>query len=843
MHHIVPSFGLYWLLKGTKTIHMRKVGMLTLAWVLIGFTLKAQTGRIRLKVEDSENRKLAAVTATLLRTKDTGIVKVELSDGEGQVDFQKLTPGAYTVALTSTGFQPLQSPIVTISADQPVKDLGALQMQPASKNLEAVTITSRKPFIEQKIDKMVVNVDAAVTNAGSTVLEVLEKSPGITVDNDGNISLKGKQQVLVMMDGKPTYLGPTELANLLKSMPSSLVEQIEIMTNPSSKYDAAGNSGIINIRTKKNKQYGFNGSINLAYTQGRYWRSNDNFNLNYRNGKFNFFANGSYSKWNSFQDLEIKRTFVDPQTGVKDAVFEQVTHMRNISDNYSLKLGADYFLSKKTTLGVVATGLRNPERFSSNGLSFLMNGGGNTDSVVQANSHNDNIWKNGTVNLNLRHRFDSTGKELTADLDYAAYNSRTAQTFTNTTFDPKMNMLHEENLRGDLPVTIRIYTAKMDYTQTLGKAKIETGVKSSYVNTTNAANYFIVSNGGETVDYGKTNMFDYKENINAAYLNYSRQFGKLGVQAGLRYEYTWLEGYQHGNPQRSDSLFQRNYGNLFPTLFLSYEAGKNHQWGFNIGRRIDRPAYQDLNPFLFFLDNYTYQAGNPYLRPQYTNNVELSHTFKGFLTTTLNYSHTKDFHTETFEQVELPNGEMGYATIVRQGNIGRRDNAGISVSAQIPVQKWWTAIVYTNFNYSKFRGDLNNETVDVEASTLLLNINNQFKFKKGWSAELSGFYRTKGAEGQILINPLGQASAGAAKQVLKGKGTMKLSLRDMFYTNKVSGNINFQNTQAYFRNVRDTRQITVSFLYRFGKPIKGAPQRRNGGSGDEQNRVKMGNNG
>jgi iron complex outermembrane recepter protein len=822
---------------------MRKVGILTLAWIFLSLTLKAQTGRISLNIEDPEHRKLQAITATLYRAKDTAVVKVELSDRDGKVSFQRLPMGTFTLTLSGTGFQSWSRSGIGLTEGQSELDLGAIRLKTASKELETVTVTAKKPLIEQKIDKMVVNVDAAVTNGGATVLEVLEKSPGITVDNDGNISLKGKQQVLVMMDGKPTYLGPTELANLLKSMPSSLVEQIEIMTNPSSKYDAAGNSGIINIRTKKNKQYGFNGSVNLAYTQGRYWRSNDNLNVNYRNGKFNVFGNASYSKWNGFQDLEIKRTFIDPQTGAQDAIFEQLTHMRNISDNYSMKLGADYFLSQKTTLGVVATGLRNPESFASNSTSNLMNGGGQTDSVVQANSYNNNTWKNGTLNLNLRHRFDSTGKELTADLDYAGYKARTYQTFTNTTFDPKMDMLHEENLRGDLPVTIRIYTAKVDYTENLGKAKIETGLKSSFVNTTNAANYYLVANGGETIDYSKTNMFNYRENINAAYFNYNRQFGKFGLQAGLRYEHTRLEGYQYGNPQRPDSSFQRSYGDLFPTLFVSYEASKNHQWGFNIGRRIDRPAYQDLNPFLFFLDNYTYQAGNPYLRPQYTNNVEVSHTFKGFLTTTVNYSHTKDFHTETFEQIQLPNGEAGYATIVRQGNIGKRDNAGVAVSAQIPVQKWWTAILYTNLNYSKFSGELNNEMVDVEATTLLLNINNQFKFGKGWSAELSGFYRTKGAEGQILINPLGQASAGAAKQILKGKATLKLSARDLFYTNRVSGNINFQNTQAYFRNVRDTRQVTISFLYRFGKPIKGQPQRRGGGSGDEQNRVKMGNNG
>lgn len=805
--------------------------------------MKAQSGKLTLRVEDADQKKLESVTASLLRLKDSGLVKTELSDKEGQVIFLNLQNGSYFLVLSSSGFTKNSTGKIDITPEKQDHNLGTVRLSAQAKELEAVTVTAKKPFIEQKIDKMVVNVDAAVTNAGSTLLEVLERSPGITVDNEGNISLKGKQQVLVMMDGKPTYLGPVELANLLKNTPASSVEQIEIMTNPSSKYDAAGNSGIINIRTKKNKQYGFNGSVNLAYTQGVYWRTNDNFNLNYRNGKLNVFANGGYSKWNSFQDLDIKRTF--REAGSKDitAIFEQETRMRNINDNYTMKIGADYFLNKKTTIGFVTTGLRNPEDFRSTGLSYLKDGQAITDSVVQATSANTNTWKNVTANVNLRHRFDSTGRELTADLDYARYSSNTNQVFNNSTYDPDMNLLHEENLRGYLPVTIAIYAGKMDYTQPLGKGKIETGIKSSFVNTTNAANYYVVKDFGETVDYSKTNKFDYEENINAAYVNYNRQFKKFGLQAGLRYEYTSLSGHQYGNPIRPDSSFSRGYGNFFPTVFISYQASKDHQWGLNVGRRIDRPAYQDLNPFLFFLDNYTYQAGNPFLRPQYTNNIELSHTYKGFLTTTLNYSRTIDFHTETFEQAQLPNGDQGYATIVRQGNIGQRDNAGIAISAQVPVQKWWTAILYTNLSYNKFRGELNNEMVNVEATTVLLNVNNQFKFKKGWSAELSGFYRTKGAEGQIMINPLGQASGGVAKQILKGKATVKLNVRDIFYTNKVSGDINFQNTSAHFSNVRDSRQGTVSFVYRFGKPIKGMPQRRNGGAGDEQNRVKMGNNG
>jgi hypothetical protein len=213
-------------------------------------------------------------------------------------------------------------------------------------------------------------------------------------------------------------------------------------------------------------------------------------------------------------------------------------------------------------------------------------------------------------------------------------------------------------------------------------------------------------------------------------------------------------------------------------------------------------------------------------------------------TTTVNYSYTKDFQTETFEQEKLPNGDDGYATIVRQGNIGKRQNAGISVSAQVPVKKWWTAILYTNFNYSKFNGVLNTEVIDIEASNIMFNMNNQFKFDKGWSAELSGWYRTKGVEGQIMLEPFGQLSVGGSKQIMKGKGTVKLNVRDILYTQQVEGNINFNNTEAYFKNRRDTRVVNLSFMYRFGKQINGSESRKkSGGAGDEQNRVKVGNNG
>lgn len=823
---------------------MKKI--LTLAALIITLASHAQMGKGKITgtVIDGSQKTIEAATIALLKAKDSSAVKFSVADKDGKFVFENISNGKYFVSISAIGHEKGFSPAFEISDNNLSVQLKTIELIPQSKSMNNVVVTAKRPFIEQRIDKMVINVESSITSAGSSALDVLEKSPGVTIDKDGNISLKGKQSVMVMMDGKPAYLSGADLVNYLRSLPSTAIDQIEIMTNPSAKYDAAGNSGIINIKSKKNKQVGFNGNATVNYQQGIYARTNNSLNLNYRVGKVNWFANFSVNKNNNLNHLDILRKFKDPNNGDINAIFQQGTSMLNQNWFNSSKIGADFFVSKKTTVGFVASGFINPGTFKSISTSYLEDAHSVVDSIVYAESHQKENWKNGSVNLNFRHQFDSTGKELTADLDYITYRQTQGQNFFNNTYDPNWNLEHVETLRSNLPVNVDIYSAKVDYTQPIGKdAKLETGLKSSYVNTNNHAIYFTETSNGELPDYSKTNNFLYKENINAAYISVNKQYKKFGAQVGLRYENTSYSGKQYGNPTRTDSSFKNNYGSLFPTLFLSYQANQNNQFAFSYGRRIDRPAYQDLNPFLFFLDEFTYQAGNPFIKPQFTNNFEISHTYKNFLTTTVNYSHTLDFMNETFSQAQNANGK-GYATIVRQGNIGSRDAAGISVSAQIPVTKWWNASLYTNLNYNKFQGRLNGdgEYINIAATNLLFNVNNQFKFNKGWSAELSGFYRTKGVEGQIIIQPLGQASAGIAKQVLKNKGTLKFNVRDIFHTNKAVGDINFENTLAHFTQTRDSRVASISFTYRFGKPIKGVQQRRKiGGADEEQNRVKVGN--
>jgi iron complex outermembrane receptor protein len=819
---------------------MRNIPILfTIIFLALSVVSRAQNktaARISGKVEAANQTVLSAATVTLLKAKDSSVVKMSVSDQNGHFAFDNIRQGKYIIIVSAVGYQKKYSQPLSVSSDSTVTELTPIVLASASKDLKAVTVSVRKPLVEQKIDRMVVNVDAFISNTGTNALEALEKSPGVQVDKDGNISLKGKQNVIVLIDGRPAYLSGPDLANMLKGMQSSQLETIEIMTNPPAKYDASGNAGIINIKTKKNKVKGFNGNVSAGVGQGVYFKTNESASFNYRDGKVNIFSNYSFSRNNNFQNLDILRRYTNDDK-TTNAIFEQTAFMkrRNMSNN--LKIGMDYYVNSKTTLGIVVSGFYNPESSVNNNTSYLKDPELAIDSIVHAGSTMKEVWKNGSVNLNMRHQYDSTGRELTADVDYIRYDASNDQNFINTTYEPNWIKKYDEQLSGVLPVSINIYSAKMDYTHPLkNNSKIEMGWKSSYVETENKANYYLLNGDVWETDYGKTNFFNYTENINAGYVNINKQLTKKwGVQAGLRFENTNYKGHQYGNPEKGDSSFSRTYNSWFPTVYISYSADKNNQFSTSFGRRIDRPNYKNLNPFMFFLDKYTYMAGNPWLQPQYSYNFEVSHIYKGILTTTLNYSITSNLFSETFDQ-------KGYATIVQQGNLGRRENAGIAVNAQIHVAKWLTSMLYTNYNYMKFSGKLYGDDINVEAGVLQLSLNNQLNFKNGWGAELSGWYRSKGPEAQIILDPFGQVAAGVSKQVLKGKGTVKVNVRDIFYTQKPQGQINFKNTEAHFVNTRDSRVANVTFMYRFGKPLKnGNGQRKKGSAGEEQNRVGVGN--
>ena len=810
---------------------MKKI-ILTLTIGCVGLTAFSQSkSTVSGQINSAEGAKgLSSATVTLLNKKDSSLAKAGVADAAGRYFFENVKEGTYFLSATSIGYQKINSAPFTLNNENLNREISPLTLQIAEKSLSIVTVTARKPFIERKADRTIINVDGALTNAGNTAMEVLEKSPGVSVDKDGNISLKGKQGVIVTIDGKQTYMGAQALANYLQTLPASNLELIELMPNPSSKYDAAGNSGIINIKTKKIRQKGFNGSINSTYGQGRYGRTSNTLNLNYRNGRFNVFSNLGFTDRKVQQVLDIHREYTN-NSGVQTAVFDQTAIFLKKRQSRNAKLGIDFYANKKTTIGLVFSGYVNPTSQIGGNTSYLKDGSSVISSILTSESTDKEKWKNGAINFNISHNLDSAGTTITADVDVLKYKNMQGQQFASQFFNPDWVKQSSEELISELPSAINVYSAKTDFVRPFKSGlKLEAGLKTSFVKTDNLAAYFNVIGGINSVDNDKTNHFTYDENINAAYVNFSKDIKKWSLQGGLRMENTNYKGNQFGNPVKADSSFDRSYTGLFPTAFAGYKLNKNHDLGFSYGRRISRPDYEDLNPFVFFIDKYTYEAGNPFLKPMYTNVFEFSHTYKKFLTTTLNYTHSKDMFNEFFIQ-------SGYATIVSNNNYGSIDDISLAINAELKPTEWWTIMPYAEFNHNAVNSVFSGVALKTKGSGFNTNMNNQFKFKKGWGAEVSGFYRSGMKSGQFNMQSMKQLSTGVSKQVLKGKGSVKLNVSDVFNTNQQQGVIKFQNTAAGFTQKTDTRFVSLNMSYRFGKPMK-TKQRKTGGAGDEQNRIK-----
>ncbi len=795
---------------------------------------QTETGKIQGTI--SENQKVDAATVSLLRAKDSSVVKLNVADKSGNYAFENVPAGRYLLLVTSVGFEKVYTETIDLTGSQTIT-IKPVQLVQQTKALAGVTVTSKKPLVEQKIDRTIINVEAAVTNVGSSALEVLEKSPGISVDKDGNISLKGKAGVVVLIDGRPTQLGAEDLANMLRSMQASQLDQIEIMTNPPAKFDASGNAGVINIKTKKNKQFGYNGSVTLGYGQGRYPKTNEGFNGNYRNNKVNLFANLSHAYRTNYNTLTIQRNFRDVTTKELLSHFDQTANMQMQSNAYNAKVGMDYTFDKKTSAGFTLSGFSAPGTFSNRNYTSISDEFGMPNSQTTARLDNNQTFRSFGTNLNFRRVTDTSGGELTSDLDFNTYKSRGDQVMVNSYFDANGNpTVVPDTLLAALPQHIKIYSGRIDYFKPLKKGmRFEAGIKSSIVTTDNNAKYDSVLNGQQVPDLNRTNHFLYEENINAAYVNFSAPLSKkLNAQLGLRAENTNANGDQI----TQNKQFDRKYTQVFPTAYLQYLANDKHSFVLNYGRRIRRPNYESLNPFIRFLDRYTYMQGNPELKPQFSHNIELSHSFKGSITTTLNYSKTTDIIQQVMEQNEAKN-----ETFVKQANIASQRQLGASVNISMPMNKWWTNNFYVNVFDNKFDGIINNDHVTVSAVTLNLNGSQQFKFAKTWTGEVSGFFRTTGLDGVIKARSMGQMSLGLSKQILKNNGPGRVNVRDVFYTQKFRGETKYSNIDAQFQEVRDSRVLNVGFSYRFNKgKMNGAPKKKtNGSSTEEQSRVGGGN--
>jgi len=803
-------------------------------WINIAFTfaqMPQSTAKIQGRILDSENKNIEYATVAIL--KDSMLMKTAFTEQDGLFSFDDLAFGKYVIKISVVGYPVYQTDTLTLNATHPEINLADIKLKSIATNLKEVNITAQKAFVQRKIDRTVVNVDALISNAGTTALDVLSKSPGVNVDQNGAISLKGKNGVSIFIDDKPTYLSGADLENYLRSLPSSSLDQIELMTNPPAKYDAAGNAGIINIKTKKTKIAGFNGGVNLSLNRGELTRSNNSFNFNYRKDKINVFGLFSYNLNNSFTDLDLNRKYKNDD-GTAKYYFNQNSYFRRHGNTFNLKTGMDYYASEKTTFGVVLTGMNRISSQVNNNTSNLSNASMQLDSVIRAENIDHIKYQNGGVNLNYRHKFNQTGREITFDADYLAYRNQTDQAYYNYSYFADQALKSQDILTGNLPSNIDIYTAKLDYSHPLkNNWKIDAGAKTAYTTTDNTADYRIIANDKTSIDYEKSNHFLYQENINAAYLNVSREGKRFSVQAGLRFENTVSNGHQLGNLIKPDSSFKRTYNSLFPTVYFTYklDTAGNHQLGLNYGRRIDRPYYQDLNPFFSPLDKFTYYVGNPFLKPSFTQSIELSHTFKNKVTTTFGYSWVKDDVNET---IEILNGTY-YS---RPANVSKTTVANVSVNAEIDLAKWLKLNAYAEFARTLSKTDFYTGYLVTNGSYLRFNPNLQMKISDTWNAELSMRYQSKFSNVQFLLGSVHEFGAAVQKK-LSAKSTLKLSANDIFRDRIFNGVINnLANTEANWRNRGDSRTVIISYSYRFGKAFSTPSKHDSSGADAEKNRVK-----
>jgi len=784
-------------------------------------------------VEDVKKVPLELITVALYNNQDSILMKTTFSAADGKFRFSQVRPGAYFIRLSAMGYNNFESGQILVKDAGIELVLEPYRLSAVASQLREVNITGKKSFIEQKLDRVVVNVDALIVNTGTTALDVLEKSPGIQVDQNGTISLKGRQGVMVYIDDKPSYLSGADLENYLKSLPSSALDQIEIMTNPPARYDAAGKGGMINIKTKKGKLKGFNGTMNLSLNQGHRSRILNSANFNIRNNKLNYFANLSYSYNNSFSDLDINRTYKNADESPQ-SFFNQNSFFDRKGNTLTAKTGADYYQSEQTTWGVVLTGMDRRSTQINNNTSNLFNSFRQPDSIIKARNEDKIHFKNGGVNLNYRHQFDKNGHGITADADYLTYRSQTDQLYNNSSYFADGKLKSQDLLTGGLPSQIGIYALKTDYSLPLPKEwKMDAGLKSSYTKTDNIAAYATTINDVTHPDYDKSNHFIYKEKINAAYVNFSRELKRLSLQAGLRVENTVSDGNQLGNLVKSDSAFKRKYTGLFPTLYLTYKFDtlSRHQVGINYGRRIDRPYYQDLNPFLSPLDKFTYYVGNPFLKPSYTNSLELSHTYKSKYTTTLSYSSAKD---EVGETIEIVQG-IYYS---RPANIGRKVVKSVSFNGVFDPGGWITINVYAELTNIRTNSAFYTGQLKSGGTYVYIGPNVRLTLGAGWDGELSGNYRSKLVDAQFVLQPLWQTNAGLQKKLTSGT-TLKLTINDIFYSRINKGTINnLAQTEANWVNRGDSRNGVLSFSYRFGKAFSSPEKYKGSGADSEKNRIK-----
>ncbi|WP_242929074.1 outer membrane beta-barrel family protein [Pontibacter vulgaris] len=787
--------------------NLQHIIILLLITVLPQAGIAQVSGFLTGAVKDEQGQPVGFANVALLEASNSKVINGTTADAEGRFQIKSPAKGTYFLRFNFLGYVQLNSEPFEVTGESFTKDFGSTTLKENAQVLQVVEVQAMRPTIVAYADKMVVNVEGTALAGGSSAYEVLSNSPGVWIDQNGDLKLNGKAGVKVMINNKLVQINGKELQNLLQSMSGDNIKELEIITNPSAKYDAEGASGIININLKKHKDIGLNGSLHAGYQYNELNGYTTGAEVNYKKGPWNSFAGFDFAERATLRINKMQRTFQGQQDGgLNQNLREEGT--RTVS---TLRLGSDIDLNQQHSIGFLADISVYNTKNQIKTLAKLTDGNPENDLLINAlnNGRSDN--QNSAINLHYLGKLDTLGTTFSADFDYVRLYSQSDATFVN-----RLESLAEladasvSRLLYDNPNNYDIYAAKADFSKAIGKAgKLELGAKASRVISDNELKFYEETDGEMHPDAKRSNHFIYKENILAGYASFSTVIGsKLSIQAGLRAEQTFAEGNSVTMAQKTE----KNYLNLFPTLFVQHSVNDNYQVSYSYSRRVNRPQYSDLNPFIFYIDPYSWVVGNPYLKPQYTNAFNVTQTISQRYNVVVGYSVTKDFIAEIPQQ-----NAADKTTYFQQQNV--EDMKSFNATFIVPVQvspKWQMNNTATGL-FQKFTKELEGQLQANEQLTFMLQSNHSIQMPKDVKIEVNAGYQGPMAYGLYRINANWGIDAGLKHSFMDGKLDLSLGVTDIFKTKRMAGTINIDGNKIKADQYRGTQGFKINLRYSFSQ--------------------------
>ena len=791
---------------------------------LFSTVLQAQV-RISGSVKLSSTQSPSGISVLLLNGNDSLLVKGTVTETTGDFHFDNIPAGHYLLNISYAGFKTIFSDPFEIN--NKAINAGEFQLDKEEKQLADVTVIARKPMFEQKIDRMVINVKNSITAAGGTALEVLEKSPGVIVNHQSNsISLSGKEGVRVMINGKITQMPMDAVVQMLGGMNASNIDRIELITTPPANFDAEGNAGYINIILITNPNKGLNGSWSLTGGYGHGYTPAGAINFNYRNKKINLFGDYSFTWNNADQEWHFSHQYINQ--GIRKAN-NTVTNRHPEDGQQNARIGIDVQVSPKTIVGFLVGGYTSKWIMrADNTLSMFKNN--IPDTSVSILNHELNRWKHFMGNINYAHTFRE-GETLSADLDYLYYKDDNPNDYNNKYYNNTGNLVGEELTKSTKLTPLNFWVGKIDYTRKFGKkVNAEAGAKLALSKFTNDVAVATLQQNSWVKDPELTAKYHLEENIGAAYTTFNIEASaKTSVKLGLRYEYTT----SNLSSALQQNIVDRKYGRFFPSVFLSQKLNDKNALNFSYSRRITRPTFKDMAPFVIFIDPYTFFSGNSGLQPAFSDVYKIDYLLKNFV---FSVSYTKeDGSIANFQ----PKNSNSNKQILAAENLDNIKTVNISLSLPVTIAKWWNMQNNIQGNWQQINAIYSKGPFVLEQKNYSFNTSQNFIFPKNFSMELSGFYQSKALFGASVTRPFGIANFGLQKKLKDNKTKLRFAIEDIFNTTvfKVLTDIPSENIYSSAKLRFGYRTFKLTLTHNFGKTIK-EKRERSSASEEEQGRVK-----